>query len=219
MAILLEWDKAGERLYQTGIDRVVLFVQDASGDYPLGVAWNGVMNISESPSGGEPSPLYADNIKYLNLISNEEFGMSIEAYTYPDAFEVCDGNDEPIAGLKVTAQTRATFGLAWRTVLGNDVLGRDYGYKLHLAYGLLAAPSEKANASINDSPEAVTFNWDLTSTPQIVTSFLPTAKLTVDSTLVGAPQLVLLETALYGEDPTPAAYLPHIDDVITMLTP
>jgi len=219
MAILLTWDEAGERLYQTGVDRAVLFVQDASGDYPLGVAWNGIINISESPSGGEASPLYADNIKYLNLISAEEFGLSIEAYMFPDAFEICDGNEEPVAGLKVSAQSRATFGLSWRTVLCNDILGREYGYKLHLAYGLLAAPTEKSNATINDSPEAVTFSWDVSSTPQIVTAFLPTAKITVDSTLVGAPQLVLLETALYGEDPTPVAYLPSIDDVITMLTP
>lgn len=221
MAILLEWDKIGERLYQTGVDRAVLYVQDALGDYPLGVPWSGIINISENPSGGEPSPLYADNIKYLNLMSTEEFGLGVEAYMFPDAFEVCDGSEEPTTGLKISAQNRATFGLSWRTVLGNDVQGRDYGYKLHLAYGLLAAPSEKSHATINDSPEAVTFNWDATSTPEVVTGFLPTAKLTVDSLTTPSVQLALLEDALWGVDDVVDidAYLPHVDAVITMLTP
>jgi len=219
MAILLAWDAAGERMYQTGVDRVVLYVQDGSGDYPLGVAWNGVISISENPTGGEPSPLYADNLKYLQLMSLEELGLSIEAYMYPDAFEVCDGGEEPIAGLKITGQTRAVFGLSWRTVHGNDVLGNAYGYKLHLAYGLLASPSEKSNTSINDSPEAVTFSWDLTSTPETAAGYLASSKLTVDSELAGATQLGLLEDALWGTDPTPDAELPHIDEVIALLTP
>lgn len=208
----LVWDKTGERYYETGIKQGVLYPQDASGAYPKGVAWNGLTAITESPSGAEANPLYADDIKYLNLISAEEFGATIEAYTYPDEFAVCDGSAELAPGVSVGQQKRTAFGLSYRTSLGNDVDGADYGYKLHIIYGAIAAPSEKAYATINDSPEAITFSWEVTTTPVAVTGLKPTASLTIDSTKVDAGKLTALEAILYGNDDTEAR-LPLPDEI------
>lgn len=196
------WDKTGERLYETGVKNGVLYVQNSDGSYPKGVAWNGLTAVTESPSGAEATALYADDIKYLNLMSNEEFGATIEAYMYPKEFKVCDGSAEIAKGVTIGQQARKTFGLAYRTVLGNDVDGNDHGYKLHLIYGATASPSEKGYSTINDSPEAITFSWELNTTPVSVTGFKPTASLVIDSTEVDAEKLAELETILYGKDPT-----------------
>lgn len=209
----LVWDDTGKRLYETGVQNGVLYPRNVStGLYPLGVAWNGLISVSESPSGAEPNPVYADNIKYLNLLSAEEFGATIEAYTYPDEFAACDGSGAVSTGVMVGQQGRQVFGLAYKTLLGNDVSGNDLGYKLHLIYGCLAAPSEKAYATINDSPEAITFSWEISTTPVAVTGFKPTASLTIDSTKVDSSKLEALEDILYG---TVAAdpYLPLPDAV------
>lgn len=194
----LTWDETGSRLYETGVKKGVLYVQDTNGAYPKGVAWNGLTAISESPSGAEATPLYADDIKYLNLMSVEEFGATIEAYTYPDEFAECDGSAELVTGVKIGQQKRKTFGLCYRTILGNDVEGDNYGYKLHLIYGALAAPSEKAYATVNDSPEAITMSWEITTTPVEVTGHKPTASLEIDSTKIEAGKLKKLEDILYG---------------------
>lgn len=196
----LKWDQTGERLYETGVRNGVLYPLGASGTYPKGVAWNGLTAVTESPSGAEATPLYADDIKYLNLMSTEEFGATIEAYTYPDEFAECDGSATLATGVQIGQQARKTFGLCYRTALGNDVAGNDYGYKLHIIYGALAAPSEKAYATINDSPEAITFSWEVTTTPVNVTGFKPTASITIDSTKVNATKLAALEEILYGKD-------------------
>lgn len=196
------WDKTGERLYETGVKNGVLYIQNSDGSYPKGVAWNGLTAVTESPSGAEATALYADDIKYLNLMSNEEFGATIEAYMYPKEFKVCDGSAEIAKGVTIGQQARKTFGLAYRTVLGNDVDGNDHGYKLHLIYGATASPSEKGYSTINDSPEAITFSWELNTTPVSVTGFKPTASLVIDSTEVDAEKLAELETILYGKDPT-----------------
>lgn len=212
------WDKTGERFYETGVKNVVLYVAE-SGAYPKGVAWNGVTNITESPSGAEATPLYADDIKYLNLMSAEEFGASLEAYTYPEEFEQCDGSAALIEGVKgvtIGQQSRKTFGLCYRTTVGNDTDGNEHGYKLHLVYGLLAAPSEKAYATINDSPEAITFSWELSSTPVEVTGFKPTSIITVDSKKVGKDKMAALEAVLYGGE-SEEAKLPLPDEVKTIL--
>ena len=220
----LEWDKTGERFYETGVKNAVLYVQNSSGAYPKGVAWNGITAITESPSGAEANPLWADDIKYLNLISNEDFGASIEAYTYPDEFMECDGSAELTAGVKVGQQKRKTFGLCYRTTLGNDVDGNDYGYKLHIIYGATAAPSERAYATINDSPEAITMSWELTTIPVSVgEGFKPTAHLEIDSTKfkeAGATKLKALEDILYGTDkePTTDARLPLPAEILSILT-
>lgn len=209
------WDESGKRFYETGVDKGVLYVQN-SGAYPLGVAWNGLTAVTESPSGAEPTPLYADNIKYLTLMSVEEFGATVEAYTYPDEFAVCDGSAEAAEGLFLGQQTRSPFGLCYRTLLGNDTDGQEHGYKLHLIYGALAAPSEKSYQTVNDSPEAITFSWELTTTPVAVTGYKPTASLTIDSTKVDAAKLAALEAILYGAtsvDPR----LPLPNEVITLL--
>lgn len=211
----LVWDQAGERLYETGVKQGVLYVQEA-GAYPKGVAWNGLTAVTESPSGAEASPLYADDIKYLNLLSNEEFGATIEAYTYPDEFAVCDGSASIATGVSIGQQTRKAFGLCYRTTLGNDEDGNNYGYKLHIIYGAMAAPSEKAYASINDSPEAITFSWELTTTPVAVTGFKPTASITIDSTKVDEAKLKALEDVLYGSD-SEEAKLPLPDEIATMM--
>ena len=211
----LTWNDDGQRLYETGVKNVVLYVKSGS-EYPNGVAWNGVTNISESPSGAEPTSLYADDIKYLSLMSNEEFGASIEAYTYPDEFAECDGSAALVDGVMIGQQTRKTFGLCYRTTLGNDESGNEYGYKLHLVYGLLASPSEKAYATINDSPEAITFSWELTSTPVAVTGFKPTSIITIDSTKADADKLAALEKILYGDESE--ARLPLPDEVKTTMT-
>ena len=194
----LEWDKTGERVYESGVDHGVLYVMDATGTYGTGVVWNGLTAVTESPSGAEPNPQYADNIKYLNLISAEEFGATIEAFTYPKEFEQCDGTASLAPGITIGQQARKTFGFSYRTKVGNDVEGQDAGYKLHLVYGALAAPSERAFSSINDSPEAITFSWEITTTAVAVEGHKPTAILTIDSTLVDEADLTALEDLLYG---------------------
>lgn len=212
----LVWDATGERYYETGVKQGVLYVMDAQGAYSKGVAWNGLTAVTESPSGAEANPLYADDIKYLNLISAEEFGATVEAYTYPVEFEACDGSAELVPGVSIGQQNRATFGMCYRTVLGNDVVGNDYGYKLHLIYGAKAAPSEKGYATINDSPEAITFSWELTTTPVNVTGLKPTASLTIDSTKVDPAKLSALEDILYGtESDEPRMPLP--DEIATLI--
>ena len=211
----LVWDQTGERLYEAGVDHGVLYLPDGSGVYSEGVAWNGLVTVTESPSGAEASPQYADNIKYLNLVSAEEFGGTIEAFTYPDEFAECDGSVAPSSGLIVSQQARKLFGLAYRTRVGNDIDGTAHGYKLHLLYGLLAAPSEKAYGTINDSPEAITFSWEVSSTPVPVTDLSPTSMIVVDSTKVDAGDLADLEEILFGtvgDDPR----LPLPDEVIAL---
>ena len=197
----LAWDKTGERFYETGVRHGVLYPQNPSdGLYPLGVAWNGLTAVTESPTGAEANPIYADDIKYLNLISAEEFGATVEAYTYPDEFAACDGSASIAVGVSAGQQKRQAFGLCYRTALGNDIEGEDHGYKLHLVYGAIAAPSEKAYGTINDTPEAITFSWEVSTTPVVVTGFKPTASLTIDSTKVNAANLLALEDILYGTD-------------------
>ena len=191
------WDQTGERYYETGVKNGVLYVFDKNA-YGKGVAWNGLTAVTETPSGAEATALYADDIKYLNLMSTEEFGGTIEAYTYPDEFMACNGEAELASGVVIGAQTRKTFGLCYRTTLGNDTEGNDHGYKLHLVYGALAAVSERAYATINDSPEAITFSWEFTTTPVEVAGHKPTACVTINSTKVDATKLAALETILYG---------------------
>lgn len=202
-AYAIEWDKQGERLYETGVDRVVLYpikdtISDPTDPYDAGVGWNGVTSISQSASGGEPTPLWADNIKYLNLMSAEEASLSIEAYTYPEEFEACDGTRAIATGVTIGQQARKMFGLTYRTLIGNDQKQSDYGYKIHFAYGCLASPSDRGYATVNDSPEAISFSWGITTTPVDVTGFKPTSILTVDSTAVTAAKLALLELKIYG---------------------
>lgn len=211
----LIWDQVGERLYETGIRNGVLYPQNTSGLYPIGVAWNGLTGVTESPSGAEPSPLYADDIKYLNLISAEEFGATIEAYTYPDEFAACDGTAELATGVVIGQQKRNAFGMAYKTVIGNDVDGEDHGYKLHLVYGALAAPSSKGYQTINNSPEAITFSWEVTTTPVTVTGKKPTASLTIDSTKADPDKLTILENILYGTEGTDPR-LPLPDEIASI---
>lgn len=212
----LAWNQIGTKTYETGVDRGVLYVRGEDGTYPEGVAWQGVTNISESPSGAEPTPLYADNIKYLNLMSVEELGATIEAYTYPDEFAECDGSAELSKGISIGQQDRKTFGLCYRTVLGNDTVGNDYGYKIHIIYGALASPSEKGYETINDSPDAITFSWELTTTPVEVSGFKPTASVTIDSTKCDAAKVAELEGILYGKGEVEAR-LPLPDEIITII--
>lgn len=194
----LEWDKSGEHLFETGVDRGVLYPQAADGTYPKGVAWNGLTSVSESPSGADANALWADNIKYLNLYSAEEFGATIEAYTYPDEFAELDGSAEVAPGAMIGQQNRKAFGLCYRTVLGNDIQGNDYGYKIHIIYGAQASPSEKSYETINDSPDAITFSWELNTTPVPVAGHKPTASIVIDSTKCDATKLTTLEEILYG---------------------
>lgn len=212
----LEWDKTGERYYETGVSKCALYVQGEGGAYPEGVAWNGISTVTESPSGAEASPIYADNIKYLNLLSTEEFAATIEAYTYPKEFEQCDGTAEIAAGVTIGQQTRKTFGLCYQTVIGNDTKNNEYGYKIHIIYGAMAAPSEKAYATINDSPEAITFSWEVSTTPVNVNGAKPTASLTIDSTKVKAEKLKALEDILYGSE-SANARLPLPDEIATLM--
>lgn len=206
----LVWDEVGKRTYETGVDKGVLYVQDAEGAYGKGVAWNGLTAVNESPSGAEPTPLYADNIKYLELTSKEEYGATIEAYTYPDEFEACDGSAEIGEGVVIGQQSRKVFGLCYRTVKGNDVKNNDYGYKIHLVYGCKAKPAQKNYQTINDSPEAITFSWEVSTTPVEVEGFKPTATVTIDSTKVTAEKLKSIEEALYGtESVEPKLLLPN----------
>jgi len=194
----LVWDQTGERKYETGVKNGVLYVQSA-GTYPLGVAWNGLVGVSENPTGAEPTALYADDMKYLNLMSVEQFHATVEAYTYPNEFEACDGSGELSTGVRIGQQTRVPFGLAYKTTMGNDVSNSSYGYKLHLIYGALASPSDKAYKTINDTPEAITFSWNVTTTPVPVTDFKPTASLIIDSTKADPAKLAALELILFGD--------------------
>lgn len=212
----LVWDQTGQKTYETGVKQGVLYPQGEGGAYPKGYAWNGLTGVTESPSGAESNPLYADDIKYLNLISAEEFGATIEAYTYPDEFAECDGSAEIAPGVTIGQQARKTFGMAYKTTFGNDVDGNEHGYKLHLIYGALATPSEKAYATINDSPEAITFSWEVTTTPVAVEGFKPTASLTIDSTKVDKDKLTALEDILYGKE-SEEARLPLPNEVATLM--
>lgn len=210
------WDQTGERLYETGVKKGVLYPMATGGTYPKGVAWNGLTAVTESPSGAEATPLYADDIKYLTLMSVEEFGGTIEAYTYPKEFEECDGSAELTTGVSIGQQPRKAFGFSYVTTIGNDVDSNKHGYKLHLVYGALASPSEKAYSTINDSPEAITFSWEFTTTPVAVAGFEPTACITIDSTKVEPQKLTALEKKLYGDteiEPT----LPLPNEVATIM--
>lgn len=198
------WDESGKRFYETGVKNGVLYVQDESGNYPKGVAWNGLTAVTESPSGAEATELYADDMKYLEIRSAETFGATIEAYTYPEEFEVCDGSAAIAKGVNAGQQDRKPFGLCYRTVVGNDVQGNALGYKLHLIYGAVASPSEKAYSTINDSPEAITFSWEVTTTPVNLDGFKPTACITIDSTKVESTKLAELEKKLFGDTSTEA---------------
>lgn len=211
----LVWDQSGKRFYETGVKMGVLYVQDESGAYPKGVAWNGLTAVNETPSGAEATPLYADDIKYLNLRSAEDFGATIEAYTYPEEFEKCDGSAELAPGVKIGQQARNAFGLCYRTVVGNDIAGNDFGYKLHIIYGATAAPSEKSYSTINDSPEAITFSWEVNCTPVEIDGFKPTASLIIDSTKVDAEKLAALEAKLYGGESS-EAMLPLPSEIAQM---
>ena len=213
----LTWDNIGERLFETGVKQGVLYPIQSDGKYTKGVAWNGLTAVTESPSGAEATPLYADDIKYLNLLSNEEFGATIEAYTYPDEFAECDGSAELATGVMIGQQKRKVFGLCYRTTIGNDVDGNDHGYKLHLIYGCLAAPSEKSYSTINDSPEAITFSWEVTTTPVNVEGFKPTSQITIDSTKADPTKLAALEAVLYGAEAAEAK-LPLPDEVATLMS-
>lgn len=212
----LTWDDAGKKLYETGVDRAVLYVQSSDGTYPKGVAWNGVSSVNESPDGAEPNPIYADNIKYLELFSAEEFGITIEAYTYPDEFEECDGSAELSAGVTARQQKRKAFGFCYRTILGNDIENEDYGYKLHLVYGCKASPSEKSYETVNESPEAATLSWDVSTTPVPVENHKPTSTIVINSTKIDAAVLKKIEDVLYGTE-TADAHLPLPAELITML--
>jgi len=220
----LAWDSVGARFYETGVDYGVLYIP-VNGLYDTGFAWNGLTAVTESPSGAEASPLYADNIKYLNLMSVEEFGGTIEAYTYPNEFAQCDGSAAPQVGVSLGQQPRAMFGLSYRTRIGNDVSGVELGYKLHLIYGAVAAPSEKAYATINDSPEAITFSWAIWTTPVLVSGYKPTSSITIDSTKVSPTNLATLEDFLYGTVstdpslPAPASVIAIFAGALTVATP
>ena len=212
----LVWDATGSREYETGVKNGVLYVQNGSGTYEKGVAWNGLISVTESPSGAEATPLYADDIKYLELFSTEEFGATIECYTYPEEFEACDGSAEIATGVVIGQQNRTSFGLCYRTTLGNDVKGNEYGYKLHLIYGCKAAPSEKAYSTINDSPEAITFSYEITTTPVAVTGHKPTASLVIDSTKIEPSKLAQIEAKLYGDVSTEAS-LPTPNEILELI--
>ena len=215
----LVWDKTGDRLYETGVKNGVLYIPTA-GVYSKGVAWNGLTAVTESPSGAEATALYADDTKYLSLMSAEEFGATIEAYTYPDEFAACDGSAELADGVMIGQQKRSTFGLCYKTTIGNDTEGNDHGYKLHIIYGAQAKPSERAYSTINDSPEAITFSWEITTTPVNVTGAKPTASLVIDSTKADPSKLAALEDILYGKDGEPASEprLPLPDEIKTLMT-
>lgn len=200
MSKALVWDKTGERLYETGVSKCALYPQSTDGSYPLGVAWNGITAVNKNPSGAEATALYADNIKYLSILSTEEFAATIEAYMYPDEFAECDGSAELLKGVKIGQQKRKAFGLAYRTELGNDVEGTDLGYKLNLIYGALAAPSDESNSSVNGTPEAKTFSWSVSTTPVNVAGMKPTATVEIDSTKVDPKKMAAIEKVLYGDE-------------------
>ena len=220
MAQLISWDAAATRFFEVGVDHGVLYPQESNGTYITGFAWNGLVSVSESPEGGEPTPMYADNIKYLNLYSAEDLNLTIEAYTYPDEFAVLDGSVEPQTGVFVTGQNRGVFGLSYRTLVGNDVDGNAHSYKLHLLYGCQATPSERAYGTVNDSPEAITFSWDISTIPAAVTGYNPTSLIVIDARTADAPSLAALEVILYGDDVGPTQpRLPAPDEVLTLMTP
>lgn len=210
----LVWDETGKRFYETGVEKGVLFPV-VSGAYGPGVPWNGLINVNEKPSGAEASPLYADNIKYLNLVSNEDFGLTIEAYTSPDEFAACDGSAEIAPGVFIGQQNRSTFGFSYVNKIGNDTDGMDHGYKIHLVYGCLASPSERNHGTVNESPEAETLSWDVTTTPVKIPGFKPTAHISIDSTKVGATELAALEAILYGSEGAESK-LPLPEELITI---
>ncbi len=211
------WDQTGERLYETGVAQGVLYVQNDAGAYPAGVPWNGLSAVTESPEGAEASAIYADNMKYLNLISTEEFKATIEAYTYPEEFDACNGAEEIEVGVAIGQQGRKTFGFSYKTLIGNDVDDIDHGYKIHVVYGCKASPSEKGFQTVNDSPEAITLSWEVTTTPVTVAGFKPTATLEIDSTKVDPADLALIEKALYGDDVTDAN-LPLPDALLALIS-
>ena len=212
----LIWDNVGDRFYETGTSQGVLYPQGENGTYPLGVVWNGLTGVTESPSGAEPSPLYADNIKYLNLTSTEEFGATVEAYTYPDEFAECDGSADIAKGVSIGQQPRKAFGLSYKTIIGNDLEGDDHGYKLHIIYNAKASPTDKSYTTVSDSPDAITFSWELTTTPLTISGFKPTANITIDSTKVDATKLQELETILYGSEEEEAR-LPLPSEIVTIM--
>lgn len=212
---VLEWDKINERVYETGVSKGVLYLPDNTGAYSTGVAWNGLVSVNESPSGAESNKQYADNRVYLNLISAEEFSGTIEAFTYPEEFAECDGTAAPRKGVYVGQQARKGFGFSYQTIVGNDTQLNRYGYKIHLVYGAMATPSEKAYSTVNESPEPVTFSWEFNTTPVSVTDMDPTALLTIDSTKVDAAGLKALEALLYGSE-SKTAELPLPDDVFAL---
>lgn len=211
----IAWDEIGERFYETGVDHGVLYPQE-EGLYPKGVAWNGLTAVTQSPSGAEANPQFADNTKYLNLVSAEEFAATVEAFTYPDEFAECDGSAQPVPGVYIGQQNRKNFGLSYRTKIGNDTDGQDHGYKLHLVWGATAAPSERGYQTVNDSPEAITLSWEVSTTPVNVTGYKPTASMEIDSTKVDKEKLKSLEDVLYGTE-AQEARLPMPDEVIEML--
>jgi hypothetical protein len=217
----LAWDEVGHRVYETGVSQGVLYPVKSDGIYDVGVPWNGLISVTESPSGAETTPLYADNTKYLNMVSAEEFGATIEAYTYPDKFAACDGSADisttDAFGVYAGQQTRQSFGLAYVTTVGNDSLGNAYGKKYHLIYGCLAAPSERAYSTINDSPEAITFSWEITTVPVTVEDFLPTASITIDGTKLDASQIAALEDSLFGDSSTGTAKLELPDALLAII--
>lgn len=218
----LEWDKTGERLYETGTDRGVLYVA-SEGTYPTGVAWNGLTGVDENPSGAEANAQYADNIKYLELRSAEDFGATVTAYTYPDEFEECDGSAEPATGMYIGQQKRKMFGMSYRTKIGNDTDGDDHGYYIHLIYGATASPSQRSYKTVNDSPEPIEFSWEVTTTPVNITGYKPVAHVRINSTKADPEHLAVLESVLYGSDAEGSAEgrtasLPLPDAVKTILT-
>ena len=223
----LAWDTTGKRFYESGVDHGVLYLPNTEGLYNTGFAWNGLTAVTEAPSGAESNAQYADNIKYLNLLSAEEFGGTIEAFTYPDEFGICDGTISPSEGLIIGQQSRKSFGLSYRTKVGNDTDGQDHGYKLHLVYGALATPSEKAFSTINDSPEPITFSWEFSTSPvQVNDTIKPTSLITIDSTKIDAVKLAALEKILYGTnavtDPVAPAVEPRLPsplEILTLLAP
>ena len=222
---VLTWDEVGERRFETGVDHGVLYVRASNGTYPQGVPWNGLTAVNEAPTGAEANAVYADNMKYLNLVSAEEFEATIEAFTYPLEFEACDGSAEVAPGLTIGQQPRKTFGFAYRTLVGNDVEGTDLGEKIHLVYGALAAPTEKARATVNDTPEATPFSWSVTTTPVSIAGFKPSAKLTINSLEVAPDRFTDLKDAIYGTVsaeaylPTPAEVMSILEDTRTVVTP
>ena len=221
----LLWDQTGEREYETGVSKGVLYIPNNIGEYTTGFAWNGLTGVTESPTGAEVTKKYADNINYLSLVSAEEFAGTIEAFTYPDEFAQCDGTSTPTPGVSIGQQSRKTFALSYQTLVGNDVEGQDFGYKLHLAYGALAAPSEKAYATVNDSPDAIAFSWKFTTTPIPISGLKPSALLVIDSTKVNAAALASLEAVLYGTAgvdprlPTPAEVLAFFSGTVVQVVP